>query len=102
VISGVLAALIGFTIFIWRAHSSRRLLLAAFLLYLALSLVNLVSLHVIDRIADLSWHGLSLVQALKLGCAALTLQGVRRARRAQGEINSLQTGGRALLRAAAG
>jgi len=102
VISGVLAALIGFTIFIWRAHSSRRLLLAAFLLYLALSLVNLVSLHVIDRIADLSWHGLSLIQALKLACAALTLQGVRRARRAQGEINSLQTGGRDLLRATAG
>jgi hypothetical protein len=48
--------------------------------------VNLVSLHVIDRMADLSWRGVSLVQALKLLCAALTLAGVRRARRAQEAI----------------
>jgi hypothetical protein len=51
-------------------------LLVGFGLYLGISVVNLVSLHVIDQIADLSWHGLSLVQALKLGCTAMTLGGV--------------------------
>jgi len=39
-------------------------------------------LHAIDKLADLSRHGVSLVQALKLGCAAMTLLGVRRMRRA--------------------
>jgi hypothetical protein len=82
VISGVIAATVVFLIFLWRARSSRRLLLAVFGLYLGITAVNLVSLHAIDRIADLSWHGVSLLQALKLACAAMTLQGIRRARRA--------------------
>jgi hypothetical protein len=43
--------------------------------------VNLVSLHAIDKVADLSWHGMSLVQALKLGCSAMIVQGVRIMRR---------------------
>jgi len=55
--------------------------LISFVLYPAIAAVNVVSLHVIDRVADLSWHGVSLVQALKLGCAAMTLQGVRKMRR---------------------
>jgi NO-binding membrane sensor protein with MHYT domain len=76
VISITVAALAAFLIFVQRARSSRRLLLAGFGLYLGISVVNLVSLHAIDQIADLSWRGLSLVQALKLGCAAMTLGGV--------------------------
>ena len=76
VISVAVAATAGFLLFVRRARSSRRLLLVCFGLYLGISLVNLVSLHVIDRIADLSWHGLTLVQALKIGCAAMTLRGV--------------------------
>jgi NO-binding membrane sensor protein with MHYT domain len=76
VISITVAALAAFLIFVQRARSSRRLLLAGFGLYLGISVVNLVSLHAIDQIADLSWRGLSLVQALKLGCTAMTLGGV--------------------------
>ena len=74
VISVAVAALAVFLLFVRRARSSRRLLLVGFGLYLGISVVNLVSLHVIDQIADLSWHGLTLVQALKLGCAAMTLR----------------------------
>jgi hypothetical protein len=76
VISVAIAATAVFLFFVRRARSSRRLLLVGFGLYLGISAVNLVSLHAIDRIADLSWHGLALVQALKLGCAAMTLRGV--------------------------
>ena len=54
------------------------ILLVGLGLYLGISLVNLVSLHVIDKLADLSWHGLTLVQALKLGCSAIILRGARR------------------------
>jgi hypothetical protein len=64
-----------------RARISCRLLVISFAVYLVISAVNLVSLHVIDKVADLAWHGLTLVQALKLGCAAMVLQGVHRARR---------------------
>jgi hypothetical protein len=73
VISVTIAATVLFFLFIRLMRSSYRLLLASFALYLAISGVNLVSWHPIDRVADLSWHGLTLVQALKLGCAALTL-----------------------------
>jgi hypothetical protein len=81
VISVVVAGTAVFLLWVRRAHGSRRLLLGCFGLYLGISAVNLVSLHVIDKVADLSWHGLTLVQALKLGCAATTLQGVVSARR---------------------
>ena len=74
VISVAVAATAVFLLFVRRARSSRRLLLVCFGLYLGISVVNLVSLHAIDQIADLSWHGLTLVQALKLGCAAMTLR----------------------------
>lgn len=76
------AAMIVLLVFRWRARRSRRLLLAAFGLYLGISAVNLVSLHAIDRIADLSWQGIPLVEVLTFTCAALTLHGVRLARRA--------------------
>jgi hypothetical protein len=79
VISVSVAATVLFFLFIRRTRSSQRLLLCALALYLAISLVNLVSLHAIDRIADLSWHGLTLIQALKLGCAGMAALGVRQA-----------------------
>jgi hypothetical protein len=72
VISVTIAATILFFLFIRRVSNPARLLLAPFALYLAISGVNLVSWHPIDTVADLSWRGLTLVQALKLGCAALT------------------------------
>jgi hypothetical protein len=81
VVSVAVAATVLFLPFIRRARRSHRLVLVSFALYLAISAVNLVSLHAIDKLADLSWHGVSLVQALKLACAALTLEGVRRLRR---------------------
>jgi signal transduction histidine kinase len=81
VISVAVAATVLLLPFIRRARSSHRLVLVSLILYLAISAVNLVSLHVIDKVADLSWHGVSLVQALKLGCATMTLLGVRRVRR---------------------
>jgi hypothetical protein len=85
VISVAIAATVFSFLLIRRVRSSYRLLLASFALYLAISGVNLVSWHPIDRVADLSWHGLTLVQALKLCCAALTLVPYARnaARRAQ-------------------
>ena len=81
VISMAVAATVLFLLFIRRARRSHRLLFVSLAVYLAISAVNLVSLHVIDNVADLSWHGLTLVQALKLLCAAMTLQGVLRALR---------------------
>jgi len=87
VISVAGAATVVSLVIVWRARSPRRWLVTFFGLYLAISAVNLVSLHAVDRMVDLSWHGVSLVQALKLVCAAMTLEGVRRARRAQGDIN---------------
>ena len=86
VISLAVAATVVSFVFVQRTHSSRRMLLAFSGLYLGISAVNLVSLHAIDRIADLSWYGLAVVQALKLGCAAMILQGVRRARRRNSEV----------------
>ena len=75
-ISFAVAATAAFLFFVRRARSSHRLLFVGFGLYLGISAVNLVSLHAIDRIADLSWHGLTIVQALKLGCSAMILRGV--------------------------
>jgi len=87
VISVTGAATVVFLVIVWRARSPRRWLVTFFGLYLAISAANLVSLHAVDRMVDLSWHGVSLVQALKLVCAAMTLEGVRRARRAQGDLS---------------
>jgi hypothetical protein len=79
VISLAIAAMMLLLLLMRRAHPSRRLLLVSFVVYVAIALVNLVSLHAIDRVADLAWHGLTFVQGLKLACAALVLYGVRRA-----------------------
>lgn len=76
VISVAIAATILLFLSLRRVSRDRRLLVASFALYLAIALVNLVSWHPIDQVADLSWHGLMLVQALKLGCAAITLRGI--------------------------
>jgi len=76
VISVAVAATAGFLIGVWRMRSVWRPVLVPFGLYAGISLVNLVSLHAVDRIADAAWHGLSVVQTLKLACAALTLRGV--------------------------
>jgi hypothetical protein len=81
VISVAVAATVLLLPFIRRARSSHRLVLVSFALYLAISAVNLVSLHTIDKVADLPWHGVNLVQALKFACAAMTLLGVGRLRR---------------------
>jgi len=102
VISGALAAASAFLVCLWRVPKPWRLVLAAGAVYLLISLLNLVSLHAIDRIANLSWHGLSLVQGLKLGCAALTLPGVRHARRGQSQPPRPQTGSGELPSTAAG
>lgn len=48
-------------------------------LYLAISVVNLLSFHWIDEYAGLSWQGVTLVEALKLLCAAAALKGVGKA-----------------------
>lgn len=79
VVSLAIVGSISFWLFIPRLSRSRRLPVIAFALYAAIALVNLVSWHPIDQIADRSWHGLTVVQTLKLGCAAFTLLGVRRA-----------------------
>ena len=87
--AGTLIALL----FILRARKSLRLLLASIAVYLAIAVVNLLSLHTIDQVADLSWHGLSVVQALKLACAAVTLRGawlvVSRDRKRTAELDSI-------------
>ena len=79
VISLAVAAMMLLLLLIRRAHPSRRLLLVSLTVYAAIALVNLVSLHAIDRLAYLAWHGLTLGQGLKLVCAAFVLYGVRRA-----------------------
>jgi hypothetical protein len=76
VISVAVAATAAFLLLVRRARSSRRLLLVGVGLYLGISAVNLVSLHAVDQVANLAWHGLKLVQALKLACAAMILRGV--------------------------
>jgi hypothetical protein len=81
VISVAVAATVLLLPFIRCAPKSHRLVLVSFTLFLVISAVNLVSLHAIDNLADLSWQGVSLIQALKLACAGMTLLGVCRMRR---------------------
>jgi len=59
-----------------RVRVYQRLFVSVFVLYVALSVVDLVSLHAIDQVADRSWHGITVIQALKLGCAVLLLERV--------------------------
>jgi hypothetical protein len=83
IISVATAGTIITLVFISRAQKAYRLLLVSFAVYFAIAVVNLLSLHAIDRVADLSWHGLSVVQALKLACALMVSQGVRKAKGVQ-------------------
>jgi hypothetical protein len=76
VISVAVTATAVFLFLVRRERGSRWLLLSGLGLYIGISAVNLVSLHGIDKVAGLSWHGLTLVQALKTGCASMTLRGV--------------------------
>lgn len=89
-ISVICAATITFVIFLSHARGLHRLLLMALGLYLGIAAANLVSLHTIDQFASLSWHGVTLVQALKFGCAALILHGICRVRRAGCRPNPAQ------------
>jgi hypothetical protein len=61
----------------WLGFGGRRhafpLWLRSFGLYLAIAIVNLFSLHAIDQYATASWHGLTLVDALKCSCAGIAL-----------------------------
>lgn len=77
-ISFVTAATMISLVRIWRMQPPYRAGLWFFGLYLGLAAVNLLSLHAIDQVAERSWHGLALIQALKLGCAGLTLRGICR------------------------
>ncbi len=86
------AAMIGLLVFLRRARRAHRLLLAAFGLYLGIAAANLVSLHALDRVANLSWQGVPLVEALAFTCAALTWYGVRLARRADARLSPSEAG----------
>jgi hypothetical protein len=65
-----------FVIFLCRTSGSRRVALIGVGLYSGISVINLVSFHAIDQIAEISWHGVMFVQALKLCCAVLILIGL--------------------------
>jgi hypothetical protein len=79
-ISVTVAASFVFLSLLWRKKRSSQATLVFFGLYLAISAVNVLSLHSIDKLAGLSWLGVTLVEALKLVCAAATLRGVWQAR----------------------
>jgi hypothetical protein len=79
-ISVTIAATFVFLGILWRKQRSYQVLLVFFGLYLAIAVVDLLSLHSIDKIAGLSWLGVTLVESLKLVCAAATLKGVWQAR----------------------
>jgi hypothetical protein len=76
----IAATLVGLGL-LWRKRRAHQFVLVSFGLYLAISAVNLISLHAIDKYAGLSWLGITVVEALKFVCAATTLYGVWRARR---------------------
>lgn len=67
----IAAALVGLAL-AWRKCVARPWLLA-FGLYLAVTLVNLLSLHVVDQFAGRSWHGVAFVDAMGLLCAVTAM-----------------------------
>jgi hypothetical protein len=79
IVSMVTAATSGFFIWILMFRQSCKFLLICLACYMGLDLVNLVSLHMIDSIAMLSWQGFTFIQLLKMICAILILIGVHRA-----------------------
>lgn len=74
IVISVVIALVLVGVF-WR-RQSLSLLPLGFGLYLALALINLLSLHAVDRLATIAWHGLVLVDGLKFLCAAVTIYGL--------------------------
>ena len=80
VISITVAATLVFLGVVWRKRTSYQALFLFLGLYLALSIVNLLSFHSIDEYTGLSWHGVTLIEAMKCVCAAATLRGVLQAR----------------------
>jgi hypothetical protein len=80
IISVTIAATFVFLCLLWRKRRPYQALLVFFGLYLAISAVNLLSFHSIDKYAGLSWLGVTLVEALKFVCATATLKGVWQAR----------------------
>jgi len=81
-ISVAFAATLGFLAFGWRQRRTYQLTLIWLGLYLAVAFVNLLSFHPVDQYAGLSWHGITLIGALKIACAAATLKSVGQARQA--------------------
>ena len=80
-ISLTFATMLVFLGLVWHQRKPHQLALFFFGLYLAISIVNLLSFHSIDNYAGRSWHGITLVAALKFVCVAATLHSVFRARR---------------------
>lgn len=80
-VSVALAATLVFLGFVWRKRRPYQLALLFFGLYLAITLVNLISLHALDQYAGLAWHGITLIGVLKFLCAAATLKGICQAKR---------------------
>lgn len=72
VLSLILAAVVVWFGFCGRRRRLRWWLLS-FGLYLAITTVNLLSLHALDQYAAISWRGLALVDALKFPCAVIAL-----------------------------
>ena len=81
VISATVAAAFLVLPLILRVPRAYRLVLAALALYLLVALVNLISLHSVDRVASLTWHGVSVARAIKLACVATILLALYRMRR---------------------
>ncbi len=79
IISTVAAATVLFLAWLVIVRHPCRFWLACFGIYLGLATVNLLSLHAVDSVLALAWHDLTLIQSLKMVCAALTLYGIRRA-----------------------
>jgi hypothetical protein len=78
----IIATLVVITM-VTRVRRGSRLVIAAFVIYVGVSLLSLLSLHALDRLGAISWHGLTLVRAVKLGCAILILMGLGNARAAR-------------------
>jgi len=72
-ISVTVVATVLFLICARRARGPARWLLTAFGLYVGFGVVSMASLHEIDKVVGFSWHGLSLIRALSLVCAAMVL-----------------------------
>lgn len=80
-ISLAVAATIALLFFASRQRSAFRRPLIWLVVALAISFINLLSFHSIDRYAGLSWDGITLIGALKLACATATLHSVVRGMR---------------------